>query len=115
MASEIYYNQTRITASATWTQVATPASGQEILVDVSIVNWTANANTVLVAIKSSSPSADTDAQWKYVLLKSPASGTDAGYEAGIEGLLIKDGDKLYVKSDQTDTRVLVEGFSEVVP
>lgn len=115
MASRIYHNRVRITTAATWTACALPDVGSELLIDFLIENWTANTNTVLVAIKTSAPSADTDASWKFVLAKSPVAPTDAGQRGGLTKLLLKDGEMLYVKSDQTDTRVEAMAITQVVP
>lgn len=121
MASSLIRTRTRITAANTWTEVcgATKglAAGFEGLIDIAIANWaTANA-TVLVAITdtSTAPSADTAADWTRVLNPAPTAPTSSGYECYLEGLLLRDGNHLWVKSNQTDTRVAVAGTFKAVP
>jgi hypothetical protein len=118
MASNIVVSTPqRITASATWTEItaASPAAGKETLVDVIITNFDADAATVMYAIKSSAPSADTDANDIEILDGLPAALGDAGHKWTLSSLLIPDGSKLYVKSDQTDTRVTCSGYKQTVP
>lgn len=111
--AEFFSNQfTRITSSGTWTEVlgsnkglAGFASGDNAEADVLIQNWSGSLNTVLVAVTSSSsaPNADTEAFYTaelldngFVELKAVLTGTE----------------HLWVKSDQTDTRVNVSGVKE---
>lgn len=113
MASEVVSENTRITAAATWTEVAGATKGltgfnadnDTASLDVLIQNFDADPNTVLVAITATStaPAADTDANYSEVLDNLGKLQLD---------VLLKNTQHLWVKSDQTDTRVLVTGYKE---
>lgn len=112
MATTLFNEDTRITSAGTWTEVcgATKglsgfASGDVAHIDFLAQNMDVDDATILVAITatSSQPSADTDAflvqvkaQYATIQLKLILTGTQ----------------HLWVKSDQTDTRVLVQGAAE---
>lgn len=107
----------RFTATATWTEItaATPASGKEKIVDVIIVNFASAAATIYWAIKTTTPTVDTEANDMEILSKLPAAEGDAGHRWTISSLVIPDGQKLWVKSSQADTRVTCSGNLQTVP
>lgn len=113
MASNLQRSRARITASATWTSVANAPADHEQMLDVVISNWDADANAILVAIttSSSAPGADTDASF----YQSLAAKGSSGDRLSLTGLILKAGEYLWVKSDQTDTRVDVSGVDQLVP
>lgn len=115
MAEFIANQFTRITSASTWTEVAGAtkglsgfASGDVAELDVLIQNWVANNNTVEVAITatSSAPSANTESL-KRVLAAAESSGDYFQVQIILTGT-----EHLWVKSDQTDTRVTISGTKE---
>jgi hypothetical protein len=107
---------TRITSADTWTEVAGATkgvtAGHKADIDFIVTNLDADANNVLIAITATStaPSADTDAFTK-VTLSALAAGASSHIFTG-ERLLLPSSHHLWVKSDQTDTRVMVSGYTE---
>ncbi len=107
----------RFTAVDTWTEItaATPAAGKEKFVDVAIVNFAAAAATVYWAIKATTPTVLTEANDMEILSKLPTAVGEAGHRWTIPSLVIADGQKLWVRSSQADTRVTCAGNSQTVP
>lgn len=110
----------RITSASTWTEVAgASASGKTAIpntdrgyLDITICNFDADANTVLIALTadSTTPSADTEAFYTAILSAS-AAGSNA-HVVTLERVYLPEDAHIWVKSDQTDTRVLVNGLTE---
>lgn len=110
----------RITSAATWTEVAgASASGKTAIpgtdrgfLDITLCNFDADANTVLVALTadSTTPSADTDAFFTAILSANVAGAS--AHLATLERVYLPEDAHIWVKSDQTDTRVLVNGLTE---
>jgi len=115
MADFIANQYTRITAAATWTEVAGSnkglsgfASGDVAELDVLIQNWDADENLVEVAITatSSSPGSNVES-YKKKLAAAEESNDFAQLQFILTGT-----EHLWVKSDQTDTRITVSGTTE---
>lgn len=104
---------TRITAANTWTEVAGATKGLAGGVTVAeldgvIVNWATSAAEVLIAITAdSTPPASDD-----VAIRPISLAADRGFEP-FDAVLTGD-EHIWVKSDQTDTRVNIVGSKEAV-
>lgn len=112
----------RITSAATWTEIAGASgtgktaitSGDRAFLDVLIANFDADANTVLIAVTpdATAPTADTDA-FDQTILSASAEGANA-HQYLLERVYLPSDAHIWVKSDQTDTRVLINGRTEAV-
>lgn len=113
MASKLETVDQRITAVSTWTKLIEAPSGYELFVQLFIANHTANANTVLYVRRpnNSSPSADTEAPVEEVL---PKKG-DVGASITLKKIIVKSGCSLWIKSNQNDTRIAIDGIIQAVP
>lgn len=115
MAEFISNQYTRITSASTWTEVAGSnkglngfASGDVAELDVLIQNWSASLNTVEVAITatSSAPASDTE------FFKQKLAGAENSGDFTQLQVILTGAEHLWVKSDQTDTRITVSGTKE---
>lgn len=112
MAEFISTQFTRITSAATWTEVAGSNKGLNGFstndvaeLDVLIQNWDADDATILVAITSDDqePASDDVATLREVKKENEKIQLQ---------VILKGAAHLWVKSDQTDTRVTVSGTTE---
>jgi len=103
----IYENFTRITSAATWTKVAEIGTGFTLDFDYLVMNADADDAQIEFAVAADDipPAADTE---HYIQAGVSQYGVITGSE------LIGADRALYVKSDQTDTRVRVSGNTEAV-
>lgn len=110
----------QITSADTWTEVAGADGTSKTAIgathranlDLTVTNLDADPNSILVAITpdSTAPSADTEAFYKGTLT-ALAAGVNS-HVATFERVFLPAGAHLWLKSDQTDTRVLVNGETE---
>ena len=111
----------RVTTTSTWTELAGAsgtdktaiASGQRGFLDLTISNWHAsNSNVVLLAVTAdaTAPSADTEAFLKHTL-SAQAEGSN-NHILLLERVYLPSDAHIWLKSDQDDTRVLVNGETE---
>lgn len=113
MAQSFIPNElTRVTSTATWTEVAGAtkglsgfSTGDVAEIDVFVQSWNATDATVLFAVTSNStaPAADTDAFYRVVLSENGIAQLQA---------ILTETEHLWVKSDQTDVRVNITGSKE---
>lgn len=106
--------QTRVTATGTWTEILGATKGlsdftdinDQVYADALIVNFATDDATILVALTDDDtpPAADTDAI---------VGDIKSQYGRLPLQLLVTGTQHVWIKSDQNDTRALVTGFKEV--
>jgi len=103
----VYENFTRITSADTWAKVAEIGTGFTLDFDYIVMNADAGDAQISLAVAANdaAPASDTE---HYIQADVAQNGVVTGSE------LIGPARALYVKSNQTDTRVRISGISEAV-
>lgn len=109
----------RMTSAATWTEIAGASSsgktaitsGDRAYLDIQLQNWDADEATVELAITPDSGSPTSDEEFAKFILPAIASAVNTSMVL-MERIYLPSDAHIWMKCDQTDTRALVNGYTE---